>query len=340
MLKIHVIDAGHGDCILLDFDHTKILIDCGPKKIKTRKVVLSTLDELLASNKKIDVAIVTHNDDDHIGGFKYLLEKDIKIEKIIFNSLYDIPNIVSSNSSQISFTQDNELRKTLLEDASIKVDTLTRVNHTLEINGIRITAITPTLDALNSLLKAYETNEIKKGEKEVVSDQISSHKENDTPLKECITNIQKGDDTFVKDISKPNKSSISIIVTYKNFNGLFLADAHVEDIIAGIREMGYENTQFNVTKLSHHGSEKNTSTELLELLGKTEYILCADKSKHNHPNNMTLARLLNFDNNPTIHFSASKEKLSCLLEELVASSISIKSTFPINNLNTILYEYK
>src|SRR5690606_21901531 len=115
---------------------------------------------------------------------------------------------------------------------------------------------------------------------EVVSDQISSHKENDTPLKECITNIQKGDDTFVKDISKPNKSSISIIVTYKNFNGLFLADAHVEDIIAGIREMGYENTQFNVTKLSHHGSEKNTSTELLELLGKTEYILCADKSKH------------------------------------------------------------
>ena len=340
MLKLHVIDAGHGDCILLDFEHTRILIDCGPKKIKTRRVVLSTLDELFTFNKKIDVAIVTHNDDDHIGGFKYLLEKDIKIEKIIFNSLYDIPNIISVETPQISFKQDNELRRKLLEDESIEVGTLTRINNTLEINGIKIIAITPSLEALEILMKAYENNEIKKGEKEGGAEQLSSQKENETPLKQCILNIEKGEDIFVKDISKPNKSSISIIVTYKNFNGLFLADAHVEDIITGIREMGYENKKFNVTKLSHHGSEKNTNTELLELIGKTEYILCADKSKHNHPNNLTLARLLSFDNNPTIHFSATEEKLSCLLNELATLDISIKSTFPINNLNTILYEYK
>lgn len=340
MLKLHVIDAGHGDCILLDFEHTRILIDCGPKKIKTRKVVLSTLDQLFTSNKKIDVAIVTHNDDDHIGGFKYLLDKDIIIEKIIFNSLYDIPNIISSEIPQISFKQDNELRKTLLEDKSIEVGTLTRLNNTLEINGIKIIAITPTLDALEGLIQAYETNEIKKGEKEAGTEQISSHKVNETPLKQCITNIEKGNDIFVKDTSKPNKSSISIIVTYKNFNGLFLADAHVEDIIAGIREIGYENTKFNVTKLSHHGSEKNTNTELLELIGKTEYILCADKSKHNHPNNLTLARLICFDNNPTIHFSTTEERLSFLLNELATLDVSIKSTFSTNNMNTILYEYK
>lgn len=340
MLKIHVIDAGHGDCILLEIEHTRILIDCGPKKIKTRKVVLSTLEQLLALDKKIDVAIVTHNDDDHIGGFKYLLETDIKIKKIIFNSLHDIPNLISLKTPQISFKQDNELTKKLLEDESIEVETLTRANNVLEVNGITITAITPTLEALDNLMTAYETNEIKKGEKEVATKQISSHNENEISLKECISNVEKGNDIFVKDTSKPNKSSISIIVSYKNFNGLFLADAHVEDIMAGISELGFGNKEFNVTKLSHHGSEKNTNRELLELIGKTEYILCADKSKHNHPNNLTLARLLIYDNNLTIHFSAPQKRLSDLLNELAASDISIKSTFPINNLNTILYEYE
>lgn len=339
MLKVHVIDAGHGDCIFLDFGHTKILIDCGPKKIKTRKIVLSNLYELLAS-KKIDIAIVTHNDDDHIGGFKYLLEKGIKIEKIIFNSLGDIPNIINSEISQVSFKQDNELRKKLLEDKSIQLETLTRVDDSIEINEIKITAITPTLEALESLMKAYEADEIKKGEKESVVTQISNHKKNETPLIECITNIQECNDIFINDISKPNKSSVSIIIEYKGFCGLFLADAHAEDIVDGIREKGYENAQFNITKLSHHGSEKNTSTELLEVIGKTEYILCADKSKHNHPNNLTLARILNFDNNPTIHFSTSEENLSCLVRELVDSNISIQSTFSVNHLNTILYDFK
>lgn len=340
MLKIHIIDAGHGDCIFLDFEHTKILVDCGPKKIKIRRNVIATLNHVLGANKKIDLAIVTHNDDDHIGGFKSLLEQGIKIEKMIFNSLGDIPHIINSEVSQVSFKQDNELRKKLLEDKSIKLETLTRVDESIEINEIKITAITPTLEALESLMKAYEADEIKKGEKDLVVTQISNHNKDETPLIECINNIQQSNDIFINDISKPNKSSVSIIIEYKDFRGLFLADAHAEDIVDGIKEKGYENTQFSVTKLSHHGSEKNTSTELLEVIGKTEYILCADKSKHNHPNNLTLARILNFDNNPAIHFSTSEENLSCLVKELEDSSISIQSTFSVNYMNTILYDYK
>lgn len=340
MLKLHIIDAGHGDCIFLDFEHTRILIDCGPKKIKTRRNVISTLNQVLGVNKKIDLAIVTHNDDDHIGGFKYLLEQGIKIDKMIFNSLDDIPNIISLEVPQISFRQDNELRKQLLENELIKLKTLTKDSTPIEINEIKITAIAPTWEALASLRKAYESKEIKKGEQELIAEQISNSKNNEISLRECLACIQQNNDIFIKDASKPNKSSIAIIIEYKSFTGLFLADAQVEDIIAGIKEKGYANTKFNVTKLSHHGSEKNTNTELLELIGKTEYILCADKSKHNHPNNLTLARVLNFDNNPTIHFSASEDRLSCLLNELAESNISIKSTFPMNNLNTILYECK
>lgn len=47
--------------------------------MKIRKVIISTLEALLGDSSKIDLAIVTHNDDDHIGRSKYLLQTSIKL---------------------------------------------------------------------------------------------------------------------------------------------------------------------------------------------------------------------------------------------------------------------
>jgi len=101
MLKIHVIDATHGDCLLLDFDHSKILIDCGPKSFKARRDVLANIEKILGENSVIDIAIVTHNDDDHIGGFEFLLDTSIKINTIVFNSLQDIPDIIKNEELKL-----------------------------------------------------------------------------------------------------------------------------------------------------------------------------------------------------------------------------------------------
>ncbi|WP_180104017.1 ComEC/Rec2 family competence protein [Acinetobacter sp. YH12134] len=338
MLKVHVLDAGHGDCILLDFEHTKILVDSGPKKMKIRKAIIPTLEALLGDSRKIDLAIVTHNDDDHIGGYKYLLQTSIKIKKIVFNSLNDIPDIVAISSPQISFKQDNELRKQLIEDKKIAIDTLTIFDSPIVINGIKIEAITPTVEALEEMYRAYDAGEISKGEKELSPTQISAYKKNDVPLGECLVKIEKNEDTFIRDTSKPNKASIAFVVEYRNFRGLFLADAYAEDIVNGIKLKNYEDKSFNVIKLSHHGSEKNTNMDLLRIVGKTEYILCADKSKHNHPNNRTIARILSFDNNPTIHFSAKKQNFISLFTELKDLNKVINATFSTDNLNTIVYE--
>ena len=86
MTAVYVLDAGHGDCILLDFEHTLILIDSGPKTFLIRRNVIEKLKDLL-NERTIDIAIVTHNDDDHIGGYEYVISSGIKIEKFIFNSL-------------------------------------------------------------------------------------------------------------------------------------------------------------------------------------------------------------------------------------------------------------
>ena len=339
MLKIHVIDATHGDCLLLDFDHSKILIDCGPKSFKARRDVLANIEKILGENSVIDIAIVTHNDDDHIGGFEFLLDTSIKINTIVFNSLQDIPDIIKNSQKQISYNQDNALKQRLLAERGIKTLCLTRDSSPLIINDITLTAITPTAEALECMLNDANVQK-EREEKKRRQKQISSSKTEEIKPKEALQKIQSGQDVLVKDPSITNKSSIGLVIQYGSFSGLFLGDAHAEDVIEGLNILGFNNHQFDVVKISHHGSERNTNIELLSLLGKTDYILCANNEKHYHPNNMTLARILSLDNTPTIHLSSNNPSLLEKINDFKKLGFSINESYPTNGVNTICYEYK
>lgn len=339
MLKIHVIDATHGDCLLLDFDHSKILIDCGPKSFKARRDVLANIEKILGENSVIDIAIVTHNDDDHIGGFEFLLDTSIKINTIVFNSLQDIPDIIKNSQKQISYNQDNALKQRLLAERGIKTLCLTRDSSPLIINDITLTAITPTAEALECMLNDANVQK-EREEKKRRQKQISSSKTEEIKPKEALQKIQSGQDFFVKDPSITNKSSIGLVIQYGSFSGLFLGDAHAEDVIEGLNILGFNNHQFDVVKISHHGSERNTNIESLSLLGKTDYILCANNEKHYHPNNMTLARILSLDNTPTIHLSSNNPSLLEKINDFKKLGFSINESYPTNGVNTLCYEYK
>jgi len=339
MLKIHVIDATHGDCLLLDFNHSKILIDCGPKSFKARRDVLANIEKILGENSVIDIAIVTHNDDDHIGGFEFLLDTYIKINTIVFNSLQDIPDIIKRSQKLISYNQDNILRQKLLAERGIKTLSLTRNATPLILNDIKLTAITPTVETLELMLNDANAKK-EREEKKKRQKQISSSKAEEIKPEEALQKIQSGQDVFAKDPSITNKSSIGLVIQYGSFSGLFLGDAHAEDVIEGLNILGFNNHQFDVVKISHHGSERNTNIESLRLLGKTDYILCANNEKHYHPNNMTLARILSLDNTPTIHLSSNNPSLLEKINDFKKLGFSINESYPTNGVNTLCYEYK
>ena len=339
MLKIHVIDATHGDCLLLDFNHSKILIDCGPKSFKARRDVLANIEKILGENNVIDIAIVTHNDDDHIGGFEFLLDTSIKINTIVFNSLQDIPDIIQNSQKQISYNQDNALKQKLLAERGIKTLSLIRDSSPLTINDITLTAITPTAEALECMLNDANVQK-EREEKKNRQKQISSSKTEEITPEEALEKINSGQDVFVKDQSITNKSSIGLVIQCGSFSGLFLGDAHAEDVIEGLNILGFNNHQFDVVKISHHGSERNTNIESLRLLGKTDYILCANNEKHYHPNNMTLARILSLDNTPTIHLSSNNPSLLEKINDFKKLGFSINESYPTNGVNTLCYEYK
>lgn len=71
LLQIYALDVGQGDSLLLRSKGTNILIDAGPEQYQ--ELLCLRLEQL--GVEKIDLAIFTHPDEDHIGGADGVLEK-------------------------------------------------------------------------------------------------------------------------------------------------------------------------------------------------------------------------------------------------------------------------
>ena len=77
-LTAHFIDVGQGDSILLQFNEKSILIDGGPVEMGSR------VEEYLREQNisRLDLLILTHPHDDHIGGLIAVLE-DLPVKQAI-----------------------------------------------------------------------------------------------------------------------------------------------------------------------------------------------------------------------------------------------------------------
>lgn len=75
ILKVHFIDVGQGDCILLSFNNHHMLIDSGTLESSDNLIKYLKQNNI----KKFDYVLATHPHDDHIGSMKYII-KEFKIE--------------------------------------------------------------------------------------------------------------------------------------------------------------------------------------------------------------------------------------------------------------------
>ena len=88
LLKVHIIDVGQGDSILIESDDQYMLIDAGERsKVES---VISYLEGL--GVKRIDYLIATHPHSDHIGGLSDVIDT-FQIGKII------MPNVVHTSKT-------------------------------------------------------------------------------------------------------------------------------------------------------------------------------------------------------------------------------------------------
>ena len=148
-LQVHFLDVGQGDAILIETPNDRqILVDSG-----RGVAVLRELDTVMPPNdRSIDVAILTHPDADHIGGFVPIFKR------------YDIATVLQSFSTSESNIY-RQIESAIQEEKAIK-HTITEPQ-TFFMDGVRFDILWPaetTIPETNAasivLLITYHDNKI------------------------------------------------------------------------------------------------------------------------------------------------------------------------------------
>lgn len=102
------------------------------------------------------------------------------------------------------------------------------------------------------------------------------------------------DEVYQPDTSVTNGSSIAMIVELGGARILMLADAWAEDAFQALRTLQLQGCSmvFDAIKVSHHGSLRNTSPELLQLVDAPTYLVSSNGISHDHPDIEVLAAIV------------------------------------------------
>jgi len=289
-IKFQFLEAGSGDSIFISTEQTNVLIDGGTSSNS------KNLIKICKREKKIfDIVILTHYDDDHIGGILGLLknqksESNIFIKEVWSNS-YDETIKPEIKSNETSITQQNKLLQLMANlkhkvnfKNNFSVDNQRHFKH----QDLKFILLSPNNKKLTSA--KYE---IEKYEKDNLTANIIQTYSKD--YKKSILELQ--DIEFVEDKSVPNGSSIAFILVYKEKNYLFLGDAHISLIVDELKKLHNKLHNFEFIKLSHHGSKHNITKEFIQLTTTKNYVILTNGERHGHPDKETLSKILVHRNN-------------------------------------------
>ncbi|ABG57331.1 ComEC/Rec2 family competence protein [Cytophaga hutchinsonii] len=323
-MKIKFLKAFNGDSILISFAEDgksrNILIDGGMPATYVRKgkngkpeygELKSTIDAIRERDEKIDLLILTHVDNDHIGGLLKWFEKDQDAYKLIgriwFNSGKLISEFFNQKENEENFVKINPDESTLtsirggvtfedyIETRGIWDRRIVIALEYFEYLGINFKILSPSSDKLKLLLGKWE--------KEAPKSLYTSPEKNDYEL---TLNQHIENDKFEEDTTIHNGSSIAFIITFENKNFVFLADAHPTIVANSLKELGYSNEKplkAELVKISHHGSKANNSIEMLKLITTNKYLISTNGDKDAHPNKQLLARLASINDSCEVYFN-------------------------------------
>ena len=322
-IKFEFFEAGCGDSILVSTDDgTHILIDGGVKDTYFDSLE-DKYEKFKEENKKLDLVILTHYDDDHIAGLLELLDAEKReifddegyepVIKEVWSNSFDGADWfekVSRYDTTSSFQNDTFTQ--FMEDIKHKVDykDYISINYEkyLQKNEVKFIILSPDNTKVKKLYRKENDNTSSESDAQTYS------KDADESIEYLANKSFKKSGGFKKESGErraENGSSIAFILIYKEKKYLFLADAHIPLIIEELSKHtecfnSRGKIEFEFVKLSHHGSKNNLNQDFLNLIETNNFIVLTNGSTHKHPDKETLSKIiLNMprkDNDTKINF--------------------------------------
>jgi len=309
MFRLHVVQAEFGDCLLLEYGTSGksrfVLIDGGPSSNFADNLEL-VLKKVAAENPVLDLAVLSHIDNDHIVGLvDYFSELQAgtaglpRPKELWLNSWGRAidkdgtigPRLTAlmtasrtaampmAGIATLGIGEGNALRtKATLLNVPINksvpnVDLITvdDVKQPIAFANLKLRVVAPTQANLVKLRKEW-VSWLDKHEGDIAGDNAK-----------VMSN---------SDQSVPNLSSIALIAEAQGKTVLLTGDGRSDHLLDGLHMAGRLDAKgrchVDVLKLAHHGSDRDVNKEFFERVSADIYVVSAN-GRYGNPDFDTLA---------------------------------------------------
>ncbi len=293
---IEMLDVAFGESYILNFKRdnrmVRILVDGGSeKKVKNLENILEKIKSSSyteqpseeASYPKLNGIIVTHIDDDHIGGILNLLnlqdvERYVDLTQdcfILFNDFVD--------PATITYNQGVQLKQLIDKHPMLSLVRSYRKNERFRINGFEV--------CIQNLI--HNNNPLKPiaHEKDIIFIDIL------LPEKATLIKLMKKWFLEKGNSKLKNESSIVFTVEYREKRVLLTGDHFFSKIIDRLHSLKDKHISFDLIKLAHHGAKPNNEriTDLIDRNRSFQAMLPLYKNTNFHPSYSTLSEILKYE---------------------------------------------
>ena len=315
MSKIYFLPVKHGDAFIIECvrgdTQGLVVVDGGPRSCGFE--LKRKLNELGTP----DLMVLTHYDEDHIGGILQLVDTCLDDNMIPAKEVWaNCAGYVEVAASKYTTAAHGMLLSVRLNELAKQHGMVWRndLHEGMEFDRpfASIEVVSPTEDVTKMVIEKQK-DEARQLLNATQKDTIDLEK----PLDKLAKEIPP-EPNLKKDNELANAASIAFILRCDNLSILMLGDSYPQNVERYLREeKGYSEENplvVDFVKVSHHGSRNNTSNSLLDIIQCDKFIISTNGSNgsSNHPDRTTIAHILchtkrNMDTKVHLYFNYKLE---------------------------------
>ncbi|WP_155624810.1 ComEC/Rec2 family competence protein [Burkholderia vietnamiensis] len=306
VFRMHTLAAGHGDCLWIDFGDPdapkRILVDAGTQG--TFPELKRAMECVRAGVPSHELFVVTHVDQDHIGGALALMADEeiaAQFKQVWFNGWKHLQQ--ASGMQSLGAVMGERLSGALeltphkwnaaFSHGPVMRDTSSAAIPPLPVGGATVTVLSPTAKELVKLRDQWAAEVRAAG---LIPGVPPKKPALAKPGMQALgpRNIRRLADTPVDiDTAEANGSSIAMLIEFEGKRILLGADAHAPVLLAGVRHIQpVGRLPVDVFKVPHHGSAANVTDELLDAIEPKTIVFSSNGARFKHPDEIAVARVV------------------------------------------------
>jgi beta-lactamase superfamily II metal-dependent hydrolase len=302
-----VLAAGDGDCLWVDFGNpeepTRVLIDAGTQG--TFKALKRALDKVRTDKPSHEVFIVTHVDQDHIGGALALMEDETlaaQFKDVWFNGWDHL--VQASGQQSFGAVQGERLTNALKKMPNrwnaafsrgpvMRKGAATATGVSKLIGAAAVTILSPSPKELAQMREPWADEIRAAGMIKEIKAKRAEERRAGMQAFGVLNVLELADTKVAVDTAPANGSSIATLIDFDKRRLLLGADAHPSVLVDGIRQIQPKGRLVvDVFKAPHHGSAANVTLDLLECIDPKVVVFSSNGSYFRHPDQVAVARVV------------------------------------------------